>query len=202
MEELFKLDRLFKRTRQITLLALFAMAVISLTAVVMSYRNAQEYAKRIYIVDKNEQFEALTSNINDNLPVEIQYHVTRFHELFFNLSPDAQQITENTKKAFYLCDESAKLFYDNLKEQGYYHDLVQGNVVQHLTVDSVVVNSTIYPYSAVCYAHLEQTRSSGRSLKAMVSTCTLEEMPRSLHSPNGLFMRDFTVTDIYDAKPR
>lgn len=200
MEDLLKMERYFKRTRIITIIALVTMGLIALTATAMSYINAREYSKRIYIVDKNKQFEALTASTNTNLPVEITYHVGRFHELFFNLAPDSKQIEENTKKAFFLCDESAKKFYDNLKEQNFYNEIIQGNVVQKIQVDSVSVESSVYPYKATCYAHIEQTRSSGRQLKGLISTCTLEETPRSVNSPNGLFMRNFNVVNIYNER--
>lgn len=200
MKDILKLDEHFKRVKILTITTIVSLAVISVTAIFFSYKHSSEFTKRIYIVDKNKQFEALSGNIKENRPIEISYHVRRFHELFFSIIPDAQQIEENTTKSFFLCDESAKKLYDDLKEQNFYNDMIQGNVIQRVTIDSVVINSQIYPYEAVCYTKLEQTRASTNSKKAMITTCTLEDVPRSINSPNGLFMRNFKVNNVENEK--
>jgi conjugative transposon TraK protein len=200
MEDLFKLDSHFKRVRLVTIIALVSLGMISLIAIIFSYTYSKELSKRIYLVDKGKQFEAMVSTADNNRPVEITYHISRFHELFFSIAPDAKQIEDNVKKAFYLCDESAKTFYDDLKEQNYYNDMIQGNVVQKISVDSVSINSTVYPYTAVVYSKIVQTRATSSSTKNMITTCSLEDVPRSINSPNGLFMRNFKVNMVKNEK--
>lgn len=200
MEELLKLDNHFKRVRLITIISLVSLSLISLTAIIFSYTSSKELSKRIYLVDKGKQFEAMVSTADNNRPVEITYHISRFHELFFSIAPDAKQIDDNVKKAFYLCDESAKIFYEDLKEQNYYNDMIQGNVVQKIAVDSVSINTSVYPYSAVVYSKITQTRATSNSTKSMITTCILEDIPRSVNSPNGLFMRNFKVNTVRNEK--
>jgi conjugative transposon TraK protein len=83
--------------------------------------------------------------VQDNRPVEAQDHVKRFHEFFFTLDPDSKAIEHNVTQLLFLADESAKREYDNFKEGGYYNNLIQANISQHITVDSIVINPTTYP---------------------------------------------------------
>jgi conjugative transposon TraK protein len=201
MNELLKLDAHFRRVKVITIVALLSLTMVSLTALFLSYRNAKEFSKRIYLVNKNEHFEAIAGDLQNNRPVEINFHVSRFHELFFTIIPDAKEIESNTAKAFFLCDESAKKLYDDLKERGFYNDMIQGNVIQKVKIDSVMVNTKEYPYQATCFASLSQTRATSHSEKSLTTTCILEDVPRSLRSPNGLFMRNFRVVESRKTAP-
>lgn len=200
MEELLDLQGRYRIARWLVIIALLSFAVISVTSIVLSYKNQREFSKRIYVVNKNEQFEAMVADVNNNRPVEIDYHVQRFHELFFNVSPDPKQIEENIKKAFFLGDESIKKLYDDLYEQDYYKEMVQGNVVQKVKIDSVVINSVIYPYTAVAYCRITQTRATSTSKKTLITTCNLEDVPRTINTPNGLFIRNFKVASATNDK--
>ncbi|AEI52136.1 conjugative transposon protein TraK [Runella slithyformis] len=195
MEELLKLQKHFNRVKIITIITLSALGLVCITTLVLSYRSTNEFSKRIYIVNKNAQFEAIAGTVTENRPVEIGYHVRRFHELFFNVIPDAEEIENSTKKSFYLADESAKKLYDDLKEQHFYSDIIQGNVVQKIAIDSVAINSALYPYEAITYATIKQTRATTGAVKKIVTHCRLEDTPRSLRSPNGLFMRNFKIIE-------
>lgn len=195
MEDLLKLNKHMNRVKIVTLVALLSLAGVCIATLLFSFRDAREYSKRIYIVNRNAQFEAIAGTVKANRTVEIGYHVRRFHELFFTVIPDAEEIEQNTKRAFYLADESAKKLYDDLKEQRFYNDIIQGNVVQKITVDSVIINSASYPYQAITYGTITQTRATSSAKKKITTRCVLEDVPRSLNSPNGLFMRRIQVLD-------
>jgi conjugative transposon TraK protein len=193
MEELIKLNNNYKITRWLIIVSLSIMGIMAMISTILAFNYSKEFSKRIYVVNKNEQFQALAGDVKQNRPVEIEYHVIRFHELFFGLSPDPKQIEANMKKASYLADESASKLYSDLKEQNYYNDLIQGNVIQTVSIDSVNINTSVYPYSANCYFKIKQSRSTSKSVSKLVSTCTLEDIPRSIGSPNGLFLRNFKI---------
>lgn len=195
MEDLLKMDRHIRRVKVITLVALLSLAAVCIATLLFSFRDAREYSKRIYIVNRNAQFEAIAGTVKANRRVEIGYHVKRFHELFFTVVPDAEEIEQNTLRAFFLADESAKKLYDDLTEQRFYNDIIQGNVVQKIVVDSVVINSASYPYQAITYGTITQTRATSSARKKITTRCVLEDVPRTLNSPNGLFMRRFQVLD-------
>jgi conjugative transposon TraK protein len=193
MEELIKLNNNYKITRWLTIVSLSIMGIMAMISTILAFSYSKEFSKRIYVVNKNEQFQALAGDVKQNRPVEIEFHVIRFHELFFGLSPDPKQIEANMKKASYLADESASKLYSDLKEQNYYNDLIQGNVIQMVSIDSVNINTAVYPYLVICYFKIKQSRSTSKSVSKLVSTCTLEDIPRSIGSPNGLFLRNFKI---------
>jgi conjugative transposon TraK protein len=195
MEELKKLNNTYRYTQYLTLSAVGIMGIVMIISTFMSFYYAKEFSKRIYILNKNEHFQALAGDVKQNRPVEIQYHVTRFHELFFGLSPDPKQIENNMQKAAYLGDESILRLYNDLKEQDFYNNLIQGSVVQNIEIDSVSVNTANYPYSAECYFRLTQNRASANSEQFLISSCKLEDVPRSINSPNGLFLRNFKIVN-------
>ena len=96
---------------------------------------------KIYILAGDKALEAYSSGRKDNVPVEARDHVTMFHQYFFTLDPDDKVIDANLEKALYLADGSAKKQYDNLKETGYYSNIISGNISQKINVDSVMVDT-------------------------------------------------------------
>jgi conjugative transposon TraK protein len=193
MEELKALNNTYRYTRYLTFTAVGIMGLMMIISSFSAFYYAKEFSKRIYILNKNEHFLALAGDVKQNRQVEIQYHVHRFHELFFGLSPDPKQIENNMQKAAYLGDESILRLYNDLKEQDFYNNLIQGNVIQNIEIDSVNVNTANYPYSAICYFRISQNRATANSEQFIISTCRLEDIPRSINSPNGLFLRNFKI---------
>ncbi|PWJ53411.1 conjugative transposon TraK protein [Dyadobacter jejuensis] len=194
IEKLFEIDNKFKHTRLLTLLCLVSLAIIAITSIIFTNKNVDEFSKRIYVVNKNKQFEAMVSDVNQNRPAEINYQLQRFHELFFTISPDPKAIDLNMEKAFYLGDRSIKRLYDDLIERNYFRNMIQGNVVQTVRIDTVMVNSSVYPYQAQTEFTIYQTRATGNTTKKGISTCILEDVVRTTNSPNGLLIRDFKFT--------
>ena len=139
MDKLFELEKKFKHTRLLTIIALVSLATVAIASTVFTYVNVNEFSRRIYVVNKNQQFEALVSDIYQNRAAEIRYHLIRFHELFFTVSPDPKAIDANMEKAFFLGDESIKRHFDDLIEANYYKNMIQGNVVQTVKVDTIIV---------------------------------------------------------------
>ena len=105
----------------------------------------QRHRKRIYILANGKTLEAYSAERKDNIPVEARDHVKCFITISFTLDPDDKVIQYNITKALYLADVSAK-DNDNLKENGYYSNLIAGNISQQVTVDSVTINTDQYPF--------------------------------------------------------
>ncbi len=90
--------------------------------------------------------EAIAGEKKDNIPVEARDHIKMFHYYFFTLDPDDKVIQANITKALYLADGSAKRQYENLKENSYYSNIIAGNISQQISIDSIAVNTDLYPY--------------------------------------------------------
>ena len=186
-------DSAFQQTKTIALVFMLFCASITGYAVYASHSSQREAQDRIYVLDQGNLLTAASHNVKDNRPVEAQDHVRRFHEFFFSLDPDAKAIEHNVTQALFLADESAKLEYDNFKESGYYNNLIQANISQHINVDSVVVNATTYPYYAKCYATEQLIRSSSVTTRNLVSECYLRDVSRSTNNPHGFLMERWRV---------
>lgn len=140
------IDRAF---RHIKLFSLFLIAVcVFLSAFVMynSYKLAAQTQEKIYILANGKALEAYSADRKDNIPVEAKDHVKMFHHFFFTLDPDEKVIQSNINKALYMADGSAKQQYDNLKENGYYSNVVSGNISQEIQMDSITINTDVYPF--------------------------------------------------------
>lgn len=196
MEKLFEIDNKFKHARLLTIISLLSFSAIAITSIIFTNQNVSDFTKRIYVVNKNKQFEAMVSDINQNRSAEIRYHLSRFHDLFFTISPDPKAVDLNMEKAFYLGDESVKRLYDDLIERNFFKNMIQGNVNQTVKIDTIFVDTSTYPYKAETSFVIFQTRATGNTTKRGTSTCLLEDVVRTTNSPNGLIIRNFKFNSV------
>ncbi|WP_223654524.1 conjugative transposon protein TraK [Hymenobacter psoromatis] len=192
------IDSAYQQTKTLALLFMVLCAFVTGYSVYASQRSIRDAQGHIYVLAQGNLLEAVSHNVKDNRPVEAQDHVKRFHEFFFTLDPDAKAIEHNVTQALFLADESAKREYDNFKESGYYNNLIQANISQHITVDSVTINPATYPYYAKCYATEQIIRSSSVTTRNLVSECYLRDVSRSSNNPHGFLMERWHVLQNID----
>jgi len=130
--QLKNIDTAFKHIKAFSIIMILACIVISLFALVKSYQATEAAQNRIYILANGKALEAFSAGRKDNIQVEAKDHVKTFHQYFFGLDPDDKVIQANVSKALYLADRSAKSQYDNLKENGYYSNLIAANISQEI----------------------------------------------------------------------
>lgn len=183
----------FRRTKFLTGMTIALCSIVAVVSVLASYSFAREQKAQIYVLDKGQSFLALQSDGMVTKDLEIIDHVTRFHELFFNMAPNANAIIQNVNRALVLSDRSVYDYYSDLSEQGFYARLVQANITQQMVVDSVKVDISTYPYTARCYAHQYMIRESNITTYDFESTCQLMETQRSQDNPHGLMIEKFVV---------
>ncbi len=141
---------------------------------------------------------ALSQDMKQNRPAEAREHVRRFHELFFNLSPDKSAIEHNINRALILSDKSAYNYYTDFSEKGYYNRIIAGNINQVVQVDSVVCDFNTYPYSATTYARQMIIRESNVTERSLLTRCRLSNVSRSDDNPNGFIIEGFTIIENKD----
>ena len=178
-----------RRSTVVMTAALVLMALVTVLSVLRSYSFVREQRRQIYVIDKGQSILALQSDGSATRDLEAMDHVTRFHELFFNMAPNAATIQQNVDRALNLSDRSV---YDYWSE-GFYQRLVQANITQQMVVDSVVVDLSGYPYEARCYAHQYMIRESNITAYEFESSCRLIDTERSPVNPHGLMIERFTV---------
>ena len=166
-----------------------------------SYSFAEKQREKIYVLDGGKSLMlALSQDLSQNRPAEAREHVRRFHELFFNLSPQKDAIEHNIHRALLLADKSAYHYYVDLAEKGYYNRLISGNINQVVQVDSVSCDFNSYPYKARTYARQMIIRESNVTERSLVTECRLQNAVRSDDNPNGFIIEHFTIMENKDLR--
>jgi conjugative transposon TraK protein len=191
--QLKNIDTAFKHIKLFSYLLIGACVVISCFAIFKSYQSSDNYKNHIYILANGKALEAYAADRKDNIPVEIRDHVKMFHHYFFTLDPDDKEIQASITKALYMADESAKVAYDNLKEEGYYNNLVSGNISQTVEVDSVQVDINQYPFYFKCFATEKLVRSTSTITRSLVTQGYLRNVSRSDNNPHGFLIQKWEI---------
>ena len=198
MENLIKqfnnIETSFRRMKFVTTLCMAAAVVIAVGSVMISGTMMQEGNDKIYVVDKGSAVMAARTDEDLYRDLEAKDHVSRFHELMFNISPSSESIKRNLDKALVMSDKSAYDYYMDLSERGFYQRMISANISQEIVVDSIKVNMTGYPYDAKTYGRLFLLRESNITAYNFESSCRLVDVERSQNNPHGLMIEKFTVT--------
>jgi len=167
--QLKNIDRAFQHIKRFSMGFLLACAMVTAAVVYCCFSMMRESGSRVFILYNGKLLEAIATSRKQNLPVELRDHIVTFHRLFFTLDPDEKAISAGIAKSLYLADGSAKKAYDNLKESGYYNNLISANISQHIEVDSIQLNLNREPYIFRCYATQKLIRSSSTVLRKLVT---------------------------------
>ncbi|MDQ1090467.1 conjugative transposon protein TraK [Siphonobacter sp. SORGH_AS_1065] len=193
LESLKNLETTFQRNRSIALIVVLASVGLAMFSIWNAQTTQTASQQRIYILNNGAAVEALASTVQDNREAEAKFHLNRYHELIFNISPDQKSIEANAQKAFFLGDESVKIPFDLWQESNYYTNIINGNMIQKFQQDSIALNMRVFPYKAMVYGKITVTRPSGETIKSLVSSCDLVDINRSVNNPNGFLMKNYTV---------
>jgi len=188
------IDTAFKHIRQFSIFLIIGNVITMCFCIYKSEQVVSQAQNRIHILYDGKILEAIASDRKNNLPVELRDHIKTFHEYFFNLSPDDKAIDANVSKALYLADESAKREYDNLKESGYYNNLISANISQEIKVDSTRLEGNQFPYTFTCYATEKLVRSSGTVTRKLVTQGEVRDLNiQTDNNPHGFLIQHWEV---------
>lgn len=193
-------DTAFRHVRGFTLIMIVSCVLISCYAIYKSFNLVGQAQEKIYILANGKAIEAFASDRKENIPVEARDHIKSFHQYFFTLDPDDKVIQANITKALYLADGSAKREYDNLKENGYYANVIAGNISQQIKIDSIQVSLETYPYSFHCYATQSLIRATSIVSRSLVTAGSLRNVSRSDNNPHGFLIERWETLENKDIK--
>lgn len=199
-KQMKNIDSAFRHVRNFTLIVIVGSIVMCCFTLYKSYQLVASLQSKIYILADGRAFDASASERKDNIPVEAKDHVKTFHLYFFTLDPDDKVIQSNINKALNLADASAKRAYDNLKENGYYTNIISGNISQQIRIDSVQVDTKVYPYYFRCYATQNIIRTTTIVSRSLVTEGYLRDVSRSDNNPHGFLIERWTTIDNRDIK--
>ena len=188
------IDTAFKHIKTFSIILIAANIFITCFIVYTNQQTVDKAQKTVHILYNGKVLEAVAADRKSNLPVEIRDHIKTFHEDFFNLSPDDQAIQANISRALYLADESAKHQYDNLKESGYYNNLISANISQEVKVDSTRLEGKQFPYKFTCYATEKLIRSSSTVTRKLITQGEVRDIRQQTdNNPHGFLIQHWQV---------
>lgn len=194
------IDSAFRLIRSFTIVVIIGSFMLCCFGLYKSFRLVLEMQSKIYILANSKALEANLSDRKDNIQVEARDHVKTFHEFFFTLDPDDKVIQANITKALYLADASAKREYDNLKENGYYTNVIAGNISQEIQVDSVSIDIANYPYHFRCNATQHIIRATSTVSRSLITEGFLRNVSRSDNNPHGFLIERWSTIENKDLK--
>lgn len=142
----------------------------------------------------------MAADRKDNIPVEARDHIKTFHQYFFSLDPDDKVIQNNITKALYLADATAKRQYEDLKENGYYSNIIAGNISQQIAIDSIQVDVNTYPYYFRCFAKQKIIRTTSIVYRSLITEGYLRNVSRSDNNPHGFLIERWNTIENKDLK--
>ncbi len=199
-KQMKNIDTAFKYIRSFTFLIVSGSIALCSFAVYKSFSLIAQTENKVYILANGKVLEAYASERKENIAVEAKDHVKTFHQLFFTLDPDEKVIEANLTKALYLADRSAKRTYDNLKESGYFANVISGNISQKLITDSVKIDTQVYPYPFTCYATQKIIRTTSIVSRSLITKGYLRTVSRSDNNPHGFLIEHWETLENKDLK--
>ena len=194
------IDTAFRQVRLFSVLVIISCVLICCYVIYNSFRSTAAIQSRIYILANGKAFHAFAGDRKENIPVEARDHVKIFHEYFFSLDPDDKVIHANITRALYLADGSARKAYESLRENNYYTGIISGNVSQEISVDSIFVNTYVYPYYFRCFATERITRLTTITTRSLITEGFLRNVSRSDNNPHGFLIERWNTVENKDLK--
>ena len=194
------IDTAFQYVRTFSLFFLIGCVGVTCLITCKSLQAVSQSQEHIYILANGKILEAFEGDRKDNIPVEARDHIEMFHHYFFTLDPDEKVIDYNINKALYLADGSAKKQYDNLKENGYYRNIISGNISQQIEFDTITLNSYTYPYSFHCVAREKLIRATTIVTRSLITEGFLRNVSRSDNNSHGFLIEKWAILENKDLK--
>lgn len=199
-KETKNIDSSFRHIKVFTFLVVAGCFLLCGFVLYKSYELSARLQDKIYILAGDQAMEAFASKRKDNLLVEAKSHISLFHTYFFTLDPDDKVIEKNISKALYMADASAKKQYNNLKETGYYANIIAGNISQQISIDSITVNIKLEPYFFHCYATEKIIRPNSIVTRNLITQGYLRNVSRSDNNPHGFLIERWETLENKDIK--
>jgi conjugative transposon TraK protein len=199
-KETKNIDSSFRHIKIFTFLVVAGCFLLCGFVLYKSYELSARVQDKIYILAGDQAMEAFASKRKDNVLVEAKSHISLFHIYFFTLDPDDKVIERNISKALYMADASAKKQYNNLKETGYYANIIAGNISQQISIDSITVDTKSEPYFFHCYGTERIIRPNSIVTRNLITQGYLRNVSRSDHNPHGFLIERWETLENKDIK--
>jgi conjugative transposon TraK protein len=156
-----------------------------------AYKMIEDARKSIYILDNGVPVLAKQTDALLNRPVEYKAQIELFHRLFFTLAPDDAYIKDNIQKSLYLIDDSGKKEYTNLKEKGFYNQIIASSAMVSIHTDSIKVN--IEHKRFAFFGKQMILRKSSIITRKLITEGFFDDIIRSPNNPHGVLLKNWRI---------
>lgn len=185
------IEQRIKINKAVSIAAIGSSLFIVIAGFFLAYRLIQDSRKSIYILDNGVPVLAKQTDVLLNRPVEYKAHIELFHRLFFTLAPDDAYIKENIQKSLYLIDDSGKKEYTNLKEKGFYNQIVASSSMVSIHTDSISLDREKQKFHF--FGKQMITRKSSVITRKLVTEGFYEDIIRSPNNPHGIILKNWRI---------
>ncbi len=187
------IEQKIKINKAVSIASILFAVVIVIVGFVFAYQLIQDSRKSLYVIDNGVPILVKQTDELLNRPVEYKSQVELFHRLFFTLAPDDRYIKENVEKSLYLIDDSGKKEYTNLREKGFYNQIISGNSLVTVRADSIKMDLPNRKF--IYYGTQMINRKNTLIIRKLITEGNFEDMIRSPNNPHGVLLRNWRILD-------
>lgn len=179
--------------KKVSLATLAVAFLIVVCTFIFAFMLIRESRKSLYVLDNGVPVLVKQTDELLNRPVEYKSQVELFHRLFFTLAPDDEYIKQNVEKALYLIDDTGKKEYTNLREKGFYNQLISSNAMVTIKTDSIKVDPERRMF--MFYGKQMINRKTALIIRKLTTEGHFGDIMRSPNNPHGVLLKDWRILD-------
>lgn len=187
------IEQKIKINKAVSIASILFAVVIVIVGFVFAYQLIKDSRKSLYVIDNGVPILVKQTDELLNRPVEYKSQIELFHRLFFTLAPDDRYIKENVEKSLYLIDDSGKKEYTNLREKGFYNQIISGNSLVTVRADSIKMDLPNRKF--IYYGTQMINRKNTLIIRNLITEGNFEDMIRSPNNPHGVLLRNWRILD-------
>lgn len=187
------IEQKIKINKVVSIVSILFAVLIVIVGFIFAYKLVQDSRKSLYVIDNGVPILVKQTDELLNRPVEYKSQIELFHRLFFTLAPDDRYIKENVEKSLYLIDDSGKKEYTNLREKGFYNQIISGNSLVTVRNDSIKMDLANKKF--IYYGTQMINRKNTLIIRKLITEGNFEDMIRSPNNPHGVLLRNWRILD-------
>ncbi|AZA73803.1 MULTISPECIES: conjugative transposon protein TraK [Chryseobacterium] len=187
------IEQKIKINKAVSVAAIVFAVIVVIAGFVTAYQLVRDSRKSLYVIDNGVPILVKQTDELLNRPVEYRSQIELFHRLFFTLAPDDRYIKENVEKSLYLIDDSGKKEYTNLREKGFYNQIISGNSLVTVRGDSIKLDLPGRKF--IYYGTQMINRKTSLIIRRLITEGNFEDMIRSPNNPHGVLLKNWRILD-------
>lgn len=187
------IEQKIRINKMVSIIAIIFSFLTSAAVLFYSFSLLKDSRKSIYILDSGIPILVKQTDELLNRPVEYKSQIHLFHSLFFTLPPDDKYIKENVEKSLYLIDDRGKKEYANLREKGFYNQIISSNSILTLKIDSINIDVENNYYELFGKQIINRTKSL--SVRNLHTSGNFKDVTRTQNNTHGVLLTNWKILD-------